>query len=204
MSNRCSCRVENQSHICRNKMSFLINDKRICYIHAKSRYTNYALLIQKFWRGHKCRNTLTNIYYKLPDELQSKIIFYVRESYLLEKHHYSIIRNIITNKVDENYINGLLQLLLVTPHLVLLNEFNRLAHIYYLYNKYSAITPLHKISFLKNKIFNLKYFNRDNFNNFGSIDSIQYENAIDMLHINIINFQRIYYQSEWSPFGVAY
>ena len=179
-------------------MSCLINDKRYCHIHAKQIFNKYILLIQKFWRGHKVRNTLTNIYCKLPDELQRKILFYVRESYLLEKHHFSIIRNIITNKVDETYINALLQLLLVEPAAVRLNEFNILAHIYYLYTKYSAITPLHKISFLKNKIFSLKYFTMDYLNNFESVKSIQYENAIHNLHKNISNFQHIYRQQGWS------
>jgi len=173
-------------------MSFLINEKRYCYIHANQIYNKYTLLIQKIWHGHKIRNTLTNIYCKLPDELQRKIIFYIRESYLLEKHHYKIIRNIITNKVDENFINATIYALKNNPESVILNCFNKINHIYYLYNKYALITSLDKIAFLRNQVFYLKYFNLAYLRFMGKDEATQYLSTINSFKLTISKFQMLH------------
>ena len=184
MSKRCSCRASSTCLICKKSFSFIINKKRYCTIHAKMEYNKYALLIQKVWKGKKTRGKLTNIYYKLPDDLQRKIAFYIRESYLLEKHHYKIIRNIITNKVDENAIREFIYTLqnYINNESDAIYAIDQISHIYYLFNKYHQIVPLDKIWFLRNRVFYLKYF--------GGLDSFAIAGM--RMRSNVEKFQSIY------------
>ena len=118
MSKRCSCFAISTSRICRNKFSFIINNKRCCYIHAKYEYNKYAIYIQKCWTGYRSRCMMTKIYTQLPDDLQRKIAFYVRENYLIKKHHYDVINKIIKSKIDFDYIRNAL--------IIIQNNFERL------------------------------------------------------------------------------
>jgi len=190
MSKRCNCRATSTSLICRNKMSFLINNKKYCYIHANKIFNKYALYIQTIWYGRKIRNKLQNIYCKLPDELQYKILFYVRESHLIEKHHHSVIRNILSNKIDKSIYFIKIE---ITPNLLTIDEYNNISQVYYLYNKYETITSLDKISYLKNRVFTLKYFNCDFINTIYDINiQNKYIESIKSLRNNVNVFQKKY------------
>lgn len=193
MSRRCNCRASSTGLICKKKFSFIINNKQFCTTHAKIEYNQYALRIQKVWNGKKIRNKLENIVYKLPDELQRKIVFYVRESYLLEKHHYRIIRNIITNKVQEDVINNILNTMRSNTREIELYEVNKISNIYYLFNKYHQIVPLDKIWFLRNNVFYLK-----NINLFlERSDSVDYyTKTFKQLRCNVQKFQIMYCQND--------
>ena len=68
----------------------------LCKNHFNLRYINYVLKIQKIFRGNKSRRILNNIYYKLNDDLQYKIKYFInRELYNIK---YS---NFIKNKLDK-------------------------------------------------------------------------------------------------------
>jgi len=176
MSNRCSCRASSTNLICRNKKSFIINDKKYCYIHVNITFKKHALKIQSIYRGNKTRSKLNNIYCKLPDEIQRKIIFHVREAYLLEKHHYSVIRNILDKK-SKNVLNFANNLKLSYNPIEIVDNMQLITHIYNLYIKYNLITSLDGISLLKNRVFDLKYI---------SFESVVHQNS-DELQIQMKN-----------------
>ena len=91
MSKRCSCFAITTSKNCKKNYSFIIGGKKYCTIHTKIMFNKYAILIQKIWKGYRTRCLMKNIYTKLPDELQRKIIFHVRENYLIKKHQHNVI-----------------------------------------------------------------------------------------------------------------
>jgi hypothetical protein len=64
----------------------------------------YAIIIQKYYRAYKNKKILNNIYLKLPDDLQRKIVFHIREEYYYNKYKKSII-NIIDNRLKVSRID---------------------------------------------------------------------------------------------------
>ena len=66
----------------------------------------YTTKIQSLWKSYKVRKILKNIYIKLPEEIQKKIIFFIRENFLIKKYHHNVIEKIIYKKTD-NYMNEL-------------------------------------------------------------------------------------------------
>ena len=145
MSKRCSCYAVSTDRICKKKYTFIIQGKRFCYIHARYEYNKYALFVQRCWKGYRHRCIMKNVYTKLPDELQRKILFYIRENYLIKKHHHNIIYKILDSKFDRVW------LLSTVFAIKTENTYNisKIAHIYYLYSKYFTIAPQHKITLLK-------------------------------------------------------
>lgn len=194
MSKRCNCRASSTSLICKKNYSFIINNKKYCFIHAKMLFNIYALCIQRIWYGQKIRRKLKNIYNKLPYDLQRKVLFHVRENYLIEKHHYKIIRNIITNKVHEDAINLLIyKLRNYTNELDIIYVIHKFSYIYYLFNKYNEIVPLDKIWFLRNRVFYLKYFGVLDLNHrFNEYPNDSFALAVMRMRSNVEKFQSIY------------
>ena len=180
MSKRCSAIATTTNRICQKKFTFIIQNKKCCHIHAKILFNKYALIIQKIWKGYKARCLMTKIYTRLPDELQRKIIFYVRENYLIKKHHHDIIHNILKAKVNVHHLYLQIQIIKMrlnneyididditdTPYIsadnkILTNAINQVIRTYSLYTKYCFIAPEDIILYLKkncNKIINKYYF----------------------------------------------
>jgi|LauGreDrversion4_2_1035121.scaffolds.fasta_scaffold122735_2 hypothetical protein len=91
----------NTRRYCKNFSKYLINLKgniHLCQVHGYKIINNYANIIQKIFKGNKAR-TKMKIFIKLPDELQRKIIFYIREPLYLSK------LNILYNKFLYHRIN---------------------------------------------------------------------------------------------------
>ena len=65
-------------------------------------------LIQRIWKGFRYRKII-DFYKILPEELQGRICFYIRESYLIKKYHHTPLRNIISMKIIQlkNLLNNL-------------------------------------------------------------------------------------------------
>ena len=72
---------------------------RLCGVHARMRFGSDAIRVQKAWRGHRVRGKLRRLYVGLPEELQRRVVFYMREADLLERHHYAPIRIILMQRV---------------------------------------------------------------------------------------------------------
>ena len=85
---RCQCKNITNNLICKNKFyKFnILNNKKFCTFHYKYYSNYYATIIQKIYRSYKCRKIINNIYIKLPNDLQNKIINYIREKYYYQKY----------------------------------------------------------------------------------------------------------------------
>lgn len=89
---------------CKNK--HVLGCYRYCYLHYVKYYTKYAILIQKIYKGFFIRKKL-DIYYKLPRELQRKIIWHMNSSLYL-RHYNSSISKLIYNRYLAFYNNQLI------------------------------------------------------------------------------------------------
>lgn len=171
MSKRCSCFAISTSRVCKNKFAFIIKDKKLCHLHARYEFNKYATLIQKLWVGYRARYLLKNIYTKLPDDLQRKVIFHVRQNYLIKKHHHDVICKILDKKLDRVWVISLIHELKTRNFIYQGRNLDKIAHIYYLYTKYFKIVPARQRRFLYECRFDFKYINSNfstNINNFES------------------------------------
>lgn len=157
MSKRCSCYAVTTRHICKKKFSFIIQNKRFCHIHARYEFNKYALLIQKYWVGYRARCMMKNVYTKLPDELQRKILFYVRENYLIKKHHHDVISKILDAKLDRVWLLSVVNSLRTSDIIYQSKNLQTVAQIYYLFTKYFTIAPPRKLMLLENCVANFRH-----------------------------------------------
>lgn len=72
-----------------------------CMIHYKLLYTNYAITIQKIYKGYYIRKKL-KIYYNLPRDLQRKIIWHINSDLYLRNYNSSVSK-IIYRRYKEFY-----------------------------------------------------------------------------------------------------
>ena len=159
MSKRCSCFAITTSRICKKKFSFIIQGKKFCCLHAKYEFNKYAILIQKYWVGYKIRHMIKHIYSKLPYELQRKIIFYVRENYLIKKHHYNIISKILDKKLNKGWFLSTINSLKPENIVYQSENIHLIANIYYLYTKYIIIAKEENLILLKKNALDFRYYN---------------------------------------------
>lgn len=127
---------------CKKYDSFIISNKYICYNHAIVNYNKYPILIQKIWRGYRKRLFINKVYKYLPNDLQKKILFYVRENDLIKKYHHNVIKNILSKKFTKNDI---INLEFYTGNQEEIhyqnNKLKYIIHIFNLYIKYNSIAP---------------------------------------------------------------
>tara|TARA_B100000902_G_C27307899_1_gene916623 strand:+ start:920 stop:1579 length:660 start_codon:yes stop_codon:yes gene_type:complete len=114
---------------CKNNNTKLINNNYYCKNHSILFFNKYIIKIQKIYRAYKSRKILKNIYYKLPQDIQKQILFYINES-LYQKKYNRTIRNII-NKRTYNII-----LYFKIKNILTIDLINS---VYYLNNKYRSI-----------------------------------------------------------------
>tara|TARA_B110001452_G_scaffold266514_1_gene273599 strand:+ start:3435 stop:3893 length:459 start_codon:yes stop_codon:yes gene_type:complete len=91
----------------------------------------YATIIQKFYRGYNHRKLLNIIYNKLPDDIQRKIIYFVREDL-----HYQKYINTLQKIINKKLYNWLMQHWSTGWHGLTINTIDEKLH---LYNKYKSI-----------------------------------------------------------------
>ena len=82
---------------CKNKRSY----GNFCMIHNKLLYTDFAIMIQKIYKGYYIRKKL-KIYYNLPCDLQRKIIWHINSD-LYQKNYNSSVSKIIYRRYKEFY-----------------------------------------------------------------------------------------------------
>ena len=77
---RCRCRNITNNKICLKKCRTLyyVKDKLYCNNHFQYYMTIYTIKIQSLWRGIKHRKIMNIIYKRLPDDLQYKILYFVK------------------------------------------------------------------------------------------------------------------------------
>ena len=84
---------------------------------SKIEFHNFAAYIQKIWRGNRSRSLVKKVYAKLPDEIQQKILFYVRKNHLIKKHHYDVITRILDNKFERSGVLHILHSVKINGHI---------------------------------------------------------------------------------------
>lgn len=135
----------------KEKIDFIIDNKKYYTYDLNSiyYYTNNVIIIQKYWRSYKKRIFINKVYKKLPNDIQNKILFYVRENYLIKKYHHNIIKNILSKKLK---ITDILYLKFYTGDQKIIdyqnNKLKNLIYIFKLYNKYYSIAPFYNILFI--------------------------------------------------------
>lgn len=80
---------------CKKKYIYL----NYCIIHQKILYEKYVILIQKTYKGFYTRKKL-KIYYKLPRDLQRKIVWHINNNLYL-KHFNSSLSKLIYKRYDK-------------------------------------------------------------------------------------------------------
>ena len=152
--------------ICKNSIFNELSSPK-CYIHYKQKYTISSITISRYYRGHRARRYINNIYKKLPKDIQNKILFIIREPLLLQKHTHSIIKQILINK----FYKSNLYILREDPYTLFENiRYNcyETKEIYRLYFKYNTIADpfiskwLTKISHILISLCTI--YNIDNYN----------------------------------------
>ena len=123
---RCSCKTLKKLR-CKNAVCALGQ----CWSHLNQKYYEKICTIQRIWKGYKTRKIYNTIFIRLPQELQHKIVFYIRQNYLVKKHHYDVIQKIMTKKIENT-------LKIIRPDRPIENIVN-LTELYNLCNKYFMI-----------------------------------------------------------------
>ena len=129
---KCGCYKFNKITCNKNSVIFVKN-KPYCYNHFLLLYNNYVITIQKYYRGYKTRKYLTNIFKKLPNDLQEIILGYINYNHYIKTYNNTISNIIIKNTYNlHNYENS-----------------DKKLSIYYLYNCYKLYTKYHSIISIK-------------------------------------------------------
>lgn len=123
---------------CKNKNILFIKNNYYCKNHIVLNFNKFIIKIQKMYKGYKTRKTLKNIYYKLPQDIQTHILYFINKS-IYQKKYNKTIRNIINKK---NYD------IILHPKIQNKLNINLIKNIYYLTNKYRSILFLNDIKCL--------------------------------------------------------
>ena len=89
-----------RSNICHHLNAF---HRPLCYTHFIYTFGKAASIIQNLYRSNKKRRAI-NIYIKLPQDLQNKILFIMQENDLIKKHHHDVIENILIKRFNNSRI----------------------------------------------------------------------------------------------------
>lgn len=141
-----------------------------CTTHYKLMYTEYAIMIQKMYKGYYIRKKL-KIYYNLPRDLQRKIIWHVNSDLYLRNYNSSVSK-IIHRRYKEFYdkyfsirqdniniyINSYIYIKIYTDLISLV----KLSIKYYTIIKISKIPYLHNIKSLCNVFVELEHIQNPN------------------------------------------
>ena len=184
---RCSCLAITTNKKCKLPIKFNINNKKYCLIHANILFGKSTTNIQRCYKGFRVRKLLKKMY-NLPDDLQRKIVWHIKESHYIQKHHHKPIYNILEkryNKFSEKFTST--SYLSLEEIFDLYNEYINLCD---LYCKYNAIIDSEKIITIyiygKRMIFTLSNaIMNDEFNDIEKIEMFKFKEKI------LINIQEL-------------
>ena len=133
---------------CKKKVKCL----NYCIIHLKILYEKYIILIQKVYKGFYIRKKL-NIYYKLPRELQRKIIWHMNSNLYLKHFNSSLSKLIYKRYYNFKFIYNDYLTPYFFPNTIFLTSLNKTNIDNLLYDYFSLI----KLSIKYNSIM---YYNK--------------------------------------------
>ena len=154
---RCSIFANSTGRRCKHKTSHQIINKYMCTTHAKIIFGSSALYIQKLYIGYRTRRKLKNIFYKLPDEIQDKILGYIKQPYYIKNYHKCIVK-ILDNRNIELFGND--QFNTNSQMNNNYDYYHNIISIYRLYCKYMSIIPTKMLFSLYNRQSTIVYMYR--------------------------------------------
>ena len=137
---RCQCRNISNNKICLKKCRtlYMVEKKLYCNNHSQYYRNIFAAKIQSLWRGFKQRRMMNVIYKRLPEELQIKILYFVkRDTY--QRKYINKIRNIIQFKLEKLYYNAMNNYQDRKLCYYVINNEKEVLEVSRLYNKYYKI-----------------------------------------------------------------
>ena len=145
---RCPCRTLGGTK-CMNKSKTHMN---MCWVHYKKSYTEYAKSIQHAWNSYRCRK-VSHVFRRLPTDLQTKIVWYIQEPFLIQKHHHETIVKIIRTRMESSIICKY-----IIPQYPDWNDnINDITKLCNLCKKYISIIPTDVHLDFENKIYKFMY-----------------------------------------------
>ena len=141
MVNVIKCNYIDKNRSCKQPACFSIKGYGICLCrnHLLLLYGDKITKIQRLIKGYLCRKKLRNIFYKLPNDIQRRVIYYMNEG-LYFNRYYNLLNKIITNNTYK-----------LTLDYYKINQVVTLEYIYNcykLYMKYSRILSLNRLKIL--------------------------------------------------------
>lgn len=140
---RCQCTNITNRKRCSKSRTINIGGIGYCKLHLNYKFTKLTFIIARWYKYYKSRCGIS-IYKQLPYDIQSYILFYMQEQYLLDKYHHKVINKIISQKI--------LQFDTINHNTIYSNQFNaidivikNMLYITYLVTKYYKIVapPVH-------------------------------------------------------------
>lgn len=149
---RCQCRNISNNKICLKKCRtlYMVEKKLYCKNHFYYYRNVFATKIQSLWRGFKQRRMMNVIYKRLPEEIQYKILYFVkRETY--QRRYINKIKNIIEFKLGNIYFDAMHNYHDRKLSYFMINNEKEVLELSRLYNKYYKILS-EEYRFLMKKI----------------------------------------------------
>lgn len=168
----CICRKNS----CKKNVFF----NKLCKNHFLLENNKNIIYIQKLYKGHYVRKKISNIFLKLPNDLQKHIIYYMNINIYYKKYKKKL--NLIIENKYKNVINIYSNRLKI--------DINDIIKSYYIYNKYNSIINSNYLKYLyvlSNDLIIICNFIIDNYYNTLN----DYDNYNNMYIINIDLYNRI-------------
>tara|TARA_X000000368_G_scaffold365490_1_gene311741 strand:- start:6581 stop:7210 length:630 start_codon:yes stop_codon:yes gene_type:complete len=160
---RCQCYNISNNKLCKKKTTklYIVENKFYCINHFRYYRDVYALKIQSIWKGFKQRKLLEIIYKRLPDDLQYKILFYIKKD-IYENRRMKILKKIVAKKIFEMPMELIYNYGINTMHnsnnYTVLYYTDRIVNVCYLYNKYVSLLDINHTQLIISLIYRLKDF----------------------------------------------
>ncbi len=135
----CRCRNITNNKICLKKCRTLyyVKDNLYCNNHFQYYMSIYTIKIQSLWRGIKHRKIMNIIYKRLPDDLQYKILYFVkRDTY--QKRYIKKIKDAVEKRII-SFPSGLIYNYDNIANSYIIYHSDNLINVCRLYNKYYKI-----------------------------------------------------------------
>ena len=140
---RCQCRNISNNKICLKKCRtlYMVEKKLYCNNHFQYYMNGYTRKIQSLWRGFKQRRMMNVIYKRLPEDLQIKILYFVkRDTY--QKRYIEKIKNIVQKRISSIAFRSIYDYKNITNSYILYRSDN-IINVCRLYNKYYKLIDVH-------------------------------------------------------------
>tara|TARA_Y100001980_G_C14543496_1_gene322252 strand:+ start:333 stop:968 length:636 start_codon:yes stop_codon:yes gene_type:complete len=145
---RCQCRNLTNNLICKKKEKTLykVENKLYCINHYHYYRDKYAIKIQSVYKGYRQRKLINIVYKRLPDDIQRKILYYVKRNTYI-KRYINAVKKAVVLRLD-NFIRNIENMGIRRWNywdddrklgVYILNNENKVIESCYLYNKYYKI-----------------------------------------------------------------